>query len=378
MDGDRILAAQHACPLGSQYLHRLPSPAPRYWRKGREVASMEALAVLSELLRDASAPGIAGLTWLTVEACTLAVRLAERWRGWLCPWPPDPIRFWGQHAPDLALSRAEIEQSADCVIYLSNDPDQVQPRHRERHLRRGLGDRRRIFRIACSGETAAFTPWPGAVDLTWPLSQRHAFIQQLRFHLERADPLADSLYPLAEAVQTARCVQVFVAPHVASDSAFLGQWQFLAARQRALRRFGVSLFGSSGKARTVTETLTWLTGFPGPLYYGSGKPQYLPGIGELDQLLHKSAFDTLLWLGAAPKRAGLEGMLTPSIRNIVLDAEVDPEAEVSIQVPTLDPRLDAHVIRGDGILLRLAGNNPGIPDPMKDLLAALLQEGEVL
>lgn len=48
--------------------------------------------------------------------------------------------------------------------------------------------------------------------------------------------------------------------------------------------------------------------------------------------------------------------------------------EVRWQLPGLHPLLDAHVIRGDTVMLRLAGSGPGIPDPMANLLHRLREE----
>ena len=330
----------------------MPGFTSRAWSHGKLIPQDDALTQVRQLLQSSKAPGILGLTLVTVEAVSAAVQLARQLSAWLSPWPPDPIRFWGQHAPDLALSRAELEQAADLVLYLGfeNGVDAVQPRHRERHLSRGLGLNRR------------------QMDICWPPSERLQNIIQLRLHLQRQEPLPAELKQLAEAIASSRCVQLFFNAQLAHDDPrYIEQWQHLAAQQRQHRRMGVSLLGSTGKARTVTETLTWLTGYPGPLFFAGDTIRYLPDIGEVDQLLERQALDTVLWLGTRATQP------VKNVKQIVIAADPPHDVEVAIDVPGLHHQLDAHLVRGDGVMLRLAGNNPGTPDPMAELLTSLLE-----
>lgn len=333
-------------------MQKLPWVTVRSWSQGKAVPQSDAIADARQLLHSSKAPGIFGLTLVSVEAVTAAVKLAQQLSAWLSPWPPDPIRFWGHHAPDLALSRAELEQGADLVLYLGfeNGVEAVQPRHRERHLSRGLGLKRK------------------QMDIRWSSSDRHQNMFHLRLYLERQAPLHDQLNPLAEAITSSRCVQLFFNAQLAHDDPhYIEQWQHLVAHQRKHRRMGVSLLGNSGKARTVTETLTWLTGYPGPLHFADDKIRYLPHVGEVDQLLKQNALDTILWLGTRPTHP------VKNVKQIVIATDPPHDVEVALEVPGLHPSLDAHVVRGDGIMLRLAGANPGQPDPMAQLLTSLME-----
>lgn len=340
------------CGRGVDFIQKLPGFTGKAWSLGKAIPQSDAIAQTRQLLHSSKAPGILGLTLVTVEAVTAAVKLAQQLSAWLSPWPPDPIRFWGHHAPDLALSRAELEQGADLVLYLGfeNGVDVVQPRHRERHLSRGLGLKRR------------------QMDIRWSASERHQNIVHLRLHLERQEALPTQLKPLAEAITSSRCVQLFFNATLAQDDPHLiEQWQHLAAQQRKHRRMGVSLLGSTGKARTVTETLTWLTGFPGPLHFAGNTIHYLPHVGEVDQLLQQNALDTIFWLGTRPTQ------LVKNVKQIVIAVDPPHDVDVALEVPGLLPSLDAHLVRGDGVMLRLAGANPGQPDPMAQLLTSLME-----
>ncbi|MFT3879609.1 MAG: hypothetical protein QM703_08115 [Gemmatales bacterium] len=340
------------CGRGVDFMQKLPGFTGRAWSHGKAIPQSDAITQARQLLQASKAPGILGLTLVTVEAVTAAVKLAQQLSAWLSPWPPDPIRFWGHHAPDLALSRAELEQAADLVLYLDfeNGVDAVQPRQRERHLSRGLGLKRK------------------QMDIRWSASERHHNIINLRLHLERQATLNAELKLLAEAISSSRCVQLFFNAQLAQDDPhYIEQWQHLAAQQRKHRRMGVSLLGSTGKRATVTETLTWLTGYPGPLHFANNTIRYLPHVGEVDQLMKQNALDTILWLGTRPTHGA------KNAKQIVIAADPQHDVEVALEVPGLHPALDAHLIRGDGIMLRLAGANPGQSDPMAQLLTSLTE-----
>jgi formylmethanofuran dehydrogenase subunit B len=340
------------CGKGIDFMQKLPGFTERAWSQGHSITQREAITQARQLLRAAKAPGIFGLTLVTVEAVTAAVQLARQFSAWLSPWPPDPIRFWGQHAPDLALSRAELEQAADLVLYLGFEQgvDAVQPRHRERHLSRGLGLGRK------------------QLDILWPPATRLQNLIQLRLHLERQEPISDELKGLADAITSSRCMQVFFKAQLASDDPrYVEQWQHLAAQQRQHRRMGISLLGSTGKARTVTEALTWLTGYPGPLLFADNTIRYLPDVGEVKQLIQNQAIDTILWLGTRPTYP------VSNVKQIVIATDPPHDVDVTLEVPGVAPQLDAHLVRGDGVMLRLAGNNHGQPDPMATLLALLIE-----
>ncbi len=367
------------CELGRRYWQQLPAVEVASFVKEQPVSVDQSIEVAVTLLREAKAPGILGLNLISCEACEAAVKLAQQLNAWVSPWPADPLRFWGHSSPDLALSRAEMQSGADLVIYLgfADGVDAVQPRHRERHLARGLGIVRPQLHL----------PWNGKEGLARTL--------ELRFHLEREEPASPEVMQIARAIQNAKCIQVYALAQLAQHSpSLITHWQLLAAKQRSQRRMGVALLGSTGKARTVTETMTWLTGFPGPVKFTNGVPEYLPHIGEVDELLKRQACDIVLWVGYQPDARARGGLAMMSVFRMAdfsvansVDSSREPPSlarraaivgrvgmEVRWQLPGLHPLLDAHVIRGDTVMLRLAGSGPGIPDPMANLLHRLREE----
>jgi formylmethanofuran dehydrogenase subunit B len=346
MSGQALSAAAGLCDRGVKYFGQLPGLEPRAWVSGQAVPLEVAIGEAASILCASLSPGVLGLDLVSIEACEAAVRLAGHLRGWLCPWPPDPVRSWGQLAPDLLQSRAEVEDAADLIICVGGAPDEVQPRFGERHLRRGRGDGRRVLVLSKS-----------------TLEE----VMALRLHFEQEERLPEVLVPLAVALSTAECVQVFFATNWARQKPeIVRQWQTLAARQRQKRRFGLAPLGETGRGRTVTEALTWLTGFPGPVWFGGPKPLYRPGVGEADVLVARRALDSIVWVGSRSL-----GSTATGVREIHISVKPSLDLEVAIEVAGLDPRLDAHVVREDGILLRLAGATPGAAEPTASVLSQI-------
>lgn len=360
------LVCNHACRQGIAFLHQAVHCQNRCWQAGQLVTQEQAIEGIARVLSTAKSMGILGLSLVSVEDVTASVQLAELLNAWLCPWPADPIRFWGIEAPDLSLSRAETENDADLILFVGFDKgvDAVQPRFRERHFSRGPGQVRNQLEIA------------------WPLQERMKYIQQLRLHDEKDEPLPANLKPLSTAIKQARCVQIYVLAQLALDDApYIAQWQHWAAHQRKHRRVGLSLLGSTGKARTTTETLTWLTGFPGPLRFGNHQVQYLPFLGEAEQLIQRNALDVILWIGTDPNLFWKSfpeiypAVDRSSFKEIVIANTPDSQqVEFAIEVPLLSPLHDAHVVRGDGIMLRMAGQSEGQPSQTAVVLESIYQK----
>lgn len=361
-----LLVCKQACRQGIAYLQQAVNCQNRCWQKGQLVTREQAIEGIARVLSTAKSAGILGLSLASVEDVTASVHLAESLNAWLCPWPADPIRFWGIEAPELSLSRAETEDDADLILFVGFDRgvDAVQPRFRERHFSRGAGQTRTQLQIM------------------WPVQERMKHILELRLHDEKDEPLPDHLNQLSTAMKQARCVQIYVVAQLALDDApYIAQWQHWAAHQRKYRRVGLSLLGSTGKARTTTETLTWLTGFPGPLRFENKQVQYLPSLGEADQLIQRKALDVILWIGIDPNHFWKSiAQKFPHVDRssfteiVVANTSDSQQVEYAIEVPLLSPLDDAHVVRGDGIMLRLAGQSKGQHSQTAVVLKSIYQK----
>jgi len=390
VQGDRIFALDTDCELGRQRLVGRGAVGVSAMVRGRPTDLPTAVAAAAELLRGAAAPAIVGLTGSTVEAVREAVALAETLRGLVCPWPTDPTRAWGLRSPDLTRTLGAVRAYCDLIIFWRCDPTHTHPRHRQRWSGGGMT-------VLIHDD-----PAPDGLSLEAALTLRRSretdvdLLLRLRLQLETGAPVDGDAAALAELLSRSRACHVFVDPSSASNAIVMGQLQSLAAKLHGKVRMGVSVLPGAVSGRTATEVLTWQTGFAGPIDFADGAPRHRPGLLEADRVLREGRTDVVVEIGHV--EIGQTGMSVPPQdtpariggtdipvcpsnsggtdipvcpSRIVIAESPDPGAEVSFTAAALDPRMDAHVIRSDGIMLRLCGEGAGVTDPTAAILAEL-------
>jgi formylmethanofuran dehydrogenase subunit B len=338
MQERRIVATEKACPRGEAFLRSLRHEEVRAFVQGKESSVQDAIAATIQILREAAMPAIIGMSESSLEAIRAAIALAEVLHGMIVPWPADPTRTWGQNAPDLSRSWAEI-RACDLIVFWGVDPMQVQPRLVERLG----GEGKQILKIT-------------------EVDSDLFFVRSLRLHLEEKEPASGTVQFIVQELTASRRCHVFLNRQTALDEVIVDEWQLLAAHLVNKLRLSISPIAESVHVRGVTEMLTWLTGSPGPISFASGMPIYRPGVWDTERLFSAEMIDTALCLGPCP-----EG----NVPRLWIDRQEHPGAEVCFVVPGLSPLLDAHVMRPDGIMLRLAGTQDAPPDPAALLLARL-------
>lgn len=356
----RFAGTENACPQGNTFLASLPHGPVRSWMRGKEVPLEAALKEAAHRLASAAMPTVMGLSESSVEALRQAVALTQTMRGIIAPWPCDPTRAWGQQTPDLGRTWAEIKH-CDLLIFWRTDPVRFQPRFFDRLPVDGT--RPRIALVA-NRDSENWSHVNADTVLIVPATGDLAALRQLRLHLEKQEPLGRHAVKLAELLCAAKRCHVFLGSVSALDDLLTGQWQLLAAHLVNKVRISISPFAENMTVKAATEVLTWLTGYPGPVSFATGQPTYRPGLWEADRLLTSGMTDVALCLGPCP---------VGQAARIWIDRQEHPDAEVSFLVPGLSPLLDAHVMRADGIPLRLAGTSDAEADPVVSLLSRLRQ-----
>lgn len=322
----------------------------------------------ARLLCSAQSLAIVGMTACSVETVRAAVALARVCQGWLIPWPADPTLTWGYVAPDLARTWGRVATHADLVVLLDVDPDAMMPRFRERFLSRPDGRTRRIVRIV--DDSLVRNTDVNDDMVVWPRKERFRRASEVRAALRGAGEFSE-VAGLVNALRDARCVQVFVGPAAAADPISVEPWHWLAAEQRNERNMAIGYLGTTVNGRGATEVLTWLTGYPGPVEWHEKVSRFHPHPHlELAAMLEAGAFDVVVWLGQDRTELNL-----PEPRNAA-QLVIAPRAglaTIHLPVPELSADTDAHVIRGDGVMLRLSGSNPNAgPDPAAEMLKRLV------
>ncbi|HEU5117506.1 MAG TPA: formylmethanofuran dehydrogenase subunit B, partial [Isosphaeraceae bacterium] len=139
VESGRLIEARRACEKGRRHLladRSARENRPAATINGQPVTSDEALRKAVNLLTQASAPLILGLSFASMEDQALAVALADRLGATL-----DPARSAETLPRLLALQRVgrvsatlgEVKNRADLVIFWGMDPLTTHPRHLERY-----------------------------------------------------------------------------------------------------------------------------------------------------------------------------------------------------------------------------------------------------
>jgi len=374
--GPTVAGAERSCPTGREWLLARGPLEPAARVDGKAVPVEKALTAAEARLRAAGASVVLGLHELTVEAIAEAVLLASTLHAPLLPWPPLPSGLLrsGHHAPECTATLGEVRGTADLVVFWRADPVRTHPRHLERYSgdpKLVSGGSRRVVLAAADHGGAGGTregvhlPLPGAahgaeLDLD--------VIRWIRCLLEKGQVPAGSRSPtlnaatrLRDELSKSRHAHFFLGEGCSESPALLEELQLLAAKIRPTTRITVSALPPAGNSRGVVEALTWLTGSPGSAL----RPNWL---------LESAATDLVLALGAPPAALARSRLgLAAGRPRVTLGTELDAEAAVSIRIPGLDPRLDATVLRSDGIALTLCGRTGprGARDPAVDLLRRL-------
>jgi len=351
--------------MGQEWLRGRSSLKLESTLSGRPAPLEKSLQAAARLIVASNAPRVTGLLGLSVEALREAILLAEQVQAVIALDTPFVWNRAGLDAPDLSASWSAAAATADVVLYWGANPDVEYPRHRE------------LYAI----------PRTADGSLRQVIILDHADIA-LTLHLAmllRADPSQlltsagdqTQAFQLARVIRAARHVQVYCLGPAAGDSAVRDVWGGIAAHLRPSVKVTVSALGQPGNARGALEVLSWLTGVPGSLYWlgtddqRASQATWIPNRQVAGRCALPRRADLILDLGPLSLTAQ-DDFRDKGIPRIVLGDLLDANAEVSIRIPGLDPRLAAAVVRGDGVFLTLCGDaTRGEPDPAIDVLRQL-------
>jgi formylmethanofuran dehydrogenase subunit B len=326
---DRIVGAEHACPLGEAWFGdgRVPGLVRV---DGRDRGLEEVLDAAAELLRDARGRLFIFLgDGLTCAAQRAVLGIADRLRavvdGVVSETAASGI-LAGQRRGRATATLGEIRNRADLVLYWGTDPDERYPRYRSRysgypsglHLRRGHRCRT-VVSVSVGADTG-----PADADLKLALSpgQELGALAELRARLagrslgDAAVPLAE-LADLADRLTHAKYVAIVHDGEAPREPRSPDRTEALIALAQALNaptRAALSTLRGGGNRTGAEAVMTWQTGFPFAVDFSRGFPRYQPdrrGAGLFD---HRS-FAAGLVVGAPASvpetvRLGLAGAPT--------------------------------------------------------------------
>ncbi len=384
VSGDRILSVEGACNLAEPWFASLAEPPtrPPTSINGQPAPFAEAVERAAEILREAHAPLIWGLSRSSTAGQRAAVLLAEQiganidTTASVCH---GPSIMAIQEVGESTCSLGEVRNRADLVIFWGADPAVSHPRHFERYsvdaqgqfVPRGRADRHVIVidsEVSATSELAdTFVKIPRDADfeVLWALRQLLRGID-LPASFNVGVPHHE-LQQLADRLTGCRYGAVFFGLGLAQRG--LGHKNVEALLRlvedlNGFTRFTARRLRIPGDVTGADAVLCWLTGFPFAVNMARGYPRYNPGEYSANDLLECGEVDACLLVGSEPyhdlsptARRALERLPT-----IALDyPNVEPAFAATVQFTTA-----IYGIHVPGTAYRM----DEVPIPLRQLVSA--------
>jgi formylmethanofuran dehydrogenase subunit B len=315
VDGGRVVKAERACFLAEPWLlAQNAGHPPAAVIDGQLAAYEEALDRAAQILREARAPLIYGLSRSTTEGQRAAVALADRLGATI-----DTTAATG-HAPSLmALQQVgestctlgEVKNRADVVVYWDSDPLATHPRHLERYsveprgefVPEGRAGRLLVVAGPEPNETSR------RADLFIPIEPGRDWesLWSLRAFVQGIEPAGscgappDLLRALAARLKTCRFGAIFFGTGLTRGR--LGHRNVEALLQlvtdlNAFTRCTARRMRRLGDVAGADSVLTWQAGYPFAVNFARGYPRYNPGEFSAPDLLARGEADACLFVGS--------------------------------------------------------------------------------
>jgi formylmethanofuran dehydrogenase subunit B len=379
--GDRIIKAEGACSLAEPWLLGQGKSSPPVAEiEGRAVSLDAALARGAEILRQAKAPLIYGLSRSSTPGQREAVALADQigatidTTASLCHAPSIMAL---QDVGESTASLGEIRHRADLVIFWGSNPVESHPRHFERYsvdppgmfLPRGRADRTLVVvdvqPTASSARADMFIQVaPGSdFEALWTL---RALINDRPLDPQAATgaPI-EQLVELARRMKACRCGVVFFGLGLTTGESGHCQVEALlrlVTELNAFTRFHAKRMRVYGDVAGADSVLCWQTGYPFSVNLARGYPRYNPGEYTANEVLGRQETDACLLVGSEGA-AGLSPRAIEHLRQIPTIALDYPTVESFIP-PTVRFTTAVYGIHLPGTAYRM----DEVPIPLRAVL----------
>jgi formylmethanofuran dehydrogenase subunit B len=330
-EGDRIVDAERACPLGRAWFGDGRVPV-RAVVRGGDASAADALDAAAALLAGAARPLVYLAPELSCEAQRAGVAVADLLRAALdtvTSATAMPSLLAAQERGRAGATLGEVRNRADVLVFWALDPAERYPRYRERyapelpgtHLAAGRAARR----VVAVDVGAARGPADADLRVAVERGDEVALLTALRAIALGGDERAagrvgaawDAARELAPVLAGARYLVIVhdAEPRDAAEGR-AGRAGPLIALAQALNgptRCALSTLRAGGNRSGADAVLTAHTGYPAAVDFARGFPRYLPGTGDAPARLARGEVDAALVLGDAARlpaaaRAALAGV----------------------------------------------------------------------
>ncbi|HWE38461.1 MAG TPA: formylmethanofuran dehydrogenase subunit B [Isosphaeraceae bacterium] len=355
VEGGRIVAAENACATATAWFladHARDELAPAMI-EGQAAGVDEALDRAAAILDGARSPAVLGLGWTGVDTQRMAVALADRLGARLdLGHDPGPVLAF-QRVGRVTATLGEVRARADVVVFWQCDPMTTHPRHWGRY---SVAPRGRFTPEGRAGRTVVVLD-DGRPNATAALADHHRIIpHEDRFRglwtlrsIVRGEAVEDDrLREVSATLLGARYGAVFVGPGATSQA----EAEALALLVRDLngdgRRFVLLDLGAPANAAGAEAVLSWQTGFPLGVDFGTGVPRFLAAEGT-----GLAGIDAALIVADDPGSTLIDGLgHVPSVL-------IAPDATARVPAATVALRSATPGIDAPGVVARVDG--PWLP-----------------
>lgn len=311
---EQIVEAKRACHLAEPWYLSQESRHPAAAEiDGVPVSFDRAVDRAAEILREAKAPLIYGLSRSSTEGQKEAVALADRLRAFIDTTASTchaPSIMAIQQVGESTSTLGEIRNRADLVIYWSCDPLQSHPRHLERYgyepeglLIRGPKSR---HLVVIDHEPSVTAERADSVLKLKPHQHYEAiaFLRQAIRGIDGPVPAGlpkEQLQELADRMRNCRCGVIFFGLGLARLGTGHRQVEALLRLVSELNDFApfyARRMRVPGDVTGADSVLCWQTGFPFAVSLTRGYPRYNPGEYSAVELLRNRQVDACLFVGS--------------------------------------------------------------------------------
>lgn len=393
---DALQIGKNGCGLASAGFER-PLVAAKPQIAGKEATLEEAVAAAAQLIKQASLPLYGGLA-TDVSGMRAVMSVADR-TGGIVDHAASAIVQRNmdvlQSAGWIMSTLTETRNRADLIVIAGCDIHQLHPRFFERVVcppetmfENGTKKRTVVFigegldQSGATGDSIA-----EVITLPCPLERADEVMAALQARLREKpvsgeevagvpmsaiDDLAKRLSEAAYSVvvwapQGLKTPQPELFVHMVSEAVKL--------LNKTTRSAGLSLGGNEG-GPTATSVCGWQSGYPLPVSYASGAPDYDPEFHALDYKLSSGEGDVLVWVASFGPNVGPPDTTLPTIVIGTPDLKLNRQPDVFIPVGTPGIDHDGQLIRCDNVVslpLRALGpsRNPSVAEVLTAIEAKL-------
>jgi formylmethanofuran dehydrogenase subunit B len=376
VEGDRIVAIEAACPIGTQWFHDEASRpvGPAAFIDGVPATPEAALDRAAAILRAARCPGVFGLTQTVLETTREALALADSIgaRVVLSRSEDECRRLVAfQNQGRVSATLGEVKTRADAILFWRCDPVRTHPRHLERYSADAVGrfvPAGRAGRLVIAADSARTATTDAAdVFVPLPIGDDLAAFKALRMLLagRAIDPALlgldeETLAELTRQSASRKYWAVFAGADEEESSRSSATWEELTRLVRdanSLARVVLLGLGRAGNLAGAEAMLTWQTGFLGGAELSPGGPRPLAGRGTLADMLESGEPDAVLAIGDGWPRGLSDAALKhlSAIPTVMIGRPAtfagSPPATVALGAAT--PAIDTSgtIVRVDGVCL---------------------------